>query len=52
MTVVPDFGYEKNSIEFKDISGWKLFYDYVQKEPKFQKLSKFIKERNQEILEK
>ncbi|CDW89677.1 UNKNOWN [Stylonychia lemnae] len=52
MTVVPDFGYDKNQIEFKDISGWKLFYDFVQREPKFQKLQKYIKERNQEIREK
>lgn len=46
MTVEPDFGYERNSLDFREVTGWKLFYDYVTKEPKYVKLTNFIKERN------
>lgn len=46
MNVVPDFGYEQNTLEYRDLGGWKLFYDYVKKEPKFQKLTNYINEKN------
>lgn len=52
MSVVPDFGYPEygsqggSLLYNNEIFGWKLFYDYVKKEPKFQKLSNFIEERN------
>ena len=42
MTVVPDFGYDSNTVEDRKFDGWKLLYDYVQKEPKFQKLTNYI----------
>eukprot|EP00347_Sterkiella_histriomuscorum_P003210 403365169 len=52
MTCVPDFGYKQDTIEFKDMSGWKLFYDCIQKEPKYQKLTNYIKERTKETQER
>lgn len=49
MTVVPDFGYEKSGMEFwEDVGGWKLFYDYVKKEPKYQKLTNYIQNKNEQ----
>ena len=47
MNVVPDFGYEKNTIEYKDLGGWKLFCDYISKEPKYEKLKNYIKVKRQ-----
>lgn len=52
MTVQPDFGYEKNSQDFRGVTGWRLFYDYVSKEPKYMKLQNFIHNRNIEEKEK
>ena len=53
MQVVPDFGYDKGSMDFKeDVNGWRLLYDYVQKEPKYQKLTNYIASRTKEQEEK
>ena len=52
MTVIPDFGYKDNGICYNDLGGWKLFYDFVKKEPKFQKLSNYIEQRNLKKREK
>ena len=39
MTVVPDFGEGyTNPPEFREFGGWKVFYDYIKKEPRFEKL--------------
>ena len=42
MNVFPDFGYEKNNLEYRDMGGWKLFCDYISKEPKYEKLRNYI----------
>ena len=52
MKVFPDFGYEKNTIEYRDFGGWKIFCDYISKEPKYQKLKNYIDLKRKVNIEK
>lgn len=52
VNVFPDFRYDTNTLEYRDISGWKLFCDYISKEPRFEKLTNYIQVTRKANLER
>lgn len=40
--VVPDFGYQEQTIGDQNLSGWRLLFDYVRKDSKLIKLKNIV----------